>query len=221
MTDAPPTHETVLASIIASRGGRASFTPETLAIASAVAGLLVSIADGDVAGASSVAALTGMLPAKSVETAPVDPSRYSDRELAALQRLIEIGNGSRPRRERAPKSSRYWASFDLVAVLDRIEARGPNKPATEDEIVEVRTLVTAILGLVVLLGHLAAPSWAAPPDPVPEPVAPPAANVIPLRPAEPPSPFDAFAGCDLGGDMRQNPAAWFADDPSGKGRGLP
>jgi hypothetical protein len=204
MTDAPPTHETVLAAIVEARGGAGAFTVETLAIASAVAHLLVGIGDGDAAGAASVATLTAMLPANADPSPPVDLARLSDRELAALERLIEIGTCVKPRREHKPKSSRYWAAFDLVALLDRIEARGTGAPITDDECVEVRSMITEVLGLVVLPARLwlpemyfAPPSPVLPPADVPEPTAaapaPERSNVVPIRPSAPAAVFDPCA----------------------------
>jgi hypothetical protein len=137
--------------------------------------------------ARAVADLVGLLPPKPVSGPPVDLTKLSDRELGALERLVEIGSGVKPSREHKPKSSRYWASFDLVVLLDRIEARGVSSSITDEERVEVRSLICGILGTVVLPGHLwspemfIAPALAEPvatsePTPLPAPT-----NVVALR----------------------------------------
>jgi hypothetical protein len=191
MTDAP-THEAVLASIVETRGGRACFTVEQLAIASAVSHLLTALADGDPAGAANVATLIALLPPPREPLPPVDLSLLSDRELSALERLIQIGTGERPRIEHNPRSRRYWAAFDLVASLDKIEARGT--PITDDEIVTVRNAVLSLAYPVTLPAklwecYLPAPVVPAPaveniaPAAVPKsPRVPAATNVIPLDP---------------------------------------
>jgi hypothetical protein len=146
-----PTHETVLADM-QTRGGRQCFSTEQLAIASAISHMLVLIGDGDTTGASGVPALLAMLPPPRDPPPQMDLTRLNNRELAALERLVQIGTGERPRIEHNPRSRRYWAAFDLVASLDKIEARGT--PITDDEIVTVRNAVLSLAYPVTLPAKL-------------------------------------------------------------------
>jgi hypothetical protein len=114
-----PTHETVLADIISSRGGSAAFSTESLAIASAVSHLLIGVADGDMVGASNITALLALLPPRRDGPPPqINMDLLSDREVSALQRLVEIGTGVKPRIEHKPKTQRYW---DAIALADRLD----------------------------------------------------------------------------------------------------
>jgi hypothetical protein len=82
-----PTHESVLASIVETRGGKAAFSVEQLAIASALARMLCALGDGDTAGTANVATFIGLLP--PVKTGGhIDPKRLNDRELDQFERLI-------------------------------------------------------------------------------------------------------------------------------------
>jgi hypothetical protein len=100
MTDQPATtFESVRDGIIAEHGGRACFSVAQLAVASALARAIVALADGNTAAASSIPALTAMLPLKLKVEAQATPSILEKYDLTQLSDSSWIRSspwGSRP-----------------------------------------------------------------------------------------------------------------------------
>lgn len=120
------THAEVFEDVLSARGGRAAFTTETLAIASALGHASLRAAEGDATAAASLPALAALLPPpKSPPQDAFDVLRLSDRDRAELRRLITIGTGKVPPTSAGwkPRSARLRGALRLMAVLDRIEAR--------------------------------------------------------------------------------------------------
>jgi hypothetical protein len=142
----PRTLMQVLDCIVAERGGRGAFNTAQLLAARGLVRVLNEVNNGDVGKAASIDTLMSMLPPKGAALAPIDMSHLSDRELAALERLVEIGNGTKPRIEHKPKSTRHWLAVELAAKLDAVvkgnigEVDVPLK-----DLAEVRSLVMSLL----------------------------------------------------------------------------
>jgi hypothetical protein len=187
------THEAVFSSIVESRGGRGALSVEQLAISSAMAHVLVTLGDGDPAGAASVAALAALLPKpRPPETA--DLGKLSDSEFNTLAGLLAKARGEAfqplPKRRRSP---RVRDGLMFIAALDRIAARivvgaePHHETPTEFERDELRSHVNILLvGLngtaADLLGYPAAAMRERAPQSLPPPIEGEAIELTPLPP---------------------------------------
>jgi hypothetical protein len=179
----------VLDTLVAERGGADCFSAVQMMSARALVRCLGAMCNGDMVRAGSIEVLERMLPPKvDASSAPMDLEKLSDRELGALQRLIEIGQGIKPSREHKPRSARRWLSDQLADVLDAAEKRPGG--ANEIDKIECRSLMCSLLSPLwrgedfwpPYLSALPVPAEPAPNVAAePESVAP--NNVVPLRSA--------------------------------------
>jgi hypothetical protein len=176
MTDAAPTHEDVVASIITSRGGRSAFSVEQMAAASALGHLLCGLADGDPAGAVSIPTLMGMLPPITVVQGDADPRlrRLDDVELSVLRFLVERLNGRPPpdaSAELVPWHEADRLRRDLVAAEAHVSTLSR----------EAETLLTELATLKASQQQPMPAIAEVPPSPSPSTAEPsPPQNVVPL-----------------------------------------
>jgi hypothetical protein len=83
----------VLDTLVAERGGADCFSAVQMMSARALVRCLGAMCNGDMVRAGSIEVLERMLPPKvDASSAPMDLEKLSDRELGALQRLIEIAD---------------------------------------------------------------------------------------------------------------------------------
>jgi hypothetical protein len=117
-------HATVLADIIATRGGDVAFSIEQRAVASALSHTLVAAGAGDASAATTIAQLSALLPPAQPKRQATDVSQWSPTDRRRLRDLLaKYDPNAPPPPERPPRSPRLLKAARLARVLDRIEAR--------------------------------------------------------------------------------------------------
>jgi hypothetical protein len=116
-------HGEIFEDILTARGGRAAFTTETLAIASALAHASLRAAEGDASAAGSIPALIALLPPMRKSEA-ADWSRLTDGEFQIIKRLLyKMHAKDYIPPKKPPRSKRTRGALRLRDVLDAIEQR--------------------------------------------------------------------------------------------------